>query len=365
MQLPSADHVKRPFTQVDSVEDRPTQPIPSYKGPHSRLLDFRTTGELPGSPLHTDPLPGQMPGTTQQLMLDQPRITRQLTPGSPRITRQLVHEIQAPPQQSSTDLSMPRPSTTRQLTRIPATEKRGTLSPLAPAPRKRHPLIIVSVLLSSIIIFIFTLVFVAPLGIGQRGEGLTEAISQIFSTGSISTFDTTPHTATPTPTPALLTNEGSCNQPSMGLWGTCATAVPTNGVMGTGQMQRPIVGSIITQVFANPEYQSWCLCTRPHTGIDLAAPYNTPILAADSGQVIWTGWDWSGLGWAVKINHGRYISTVYGHLARFVVKVGQNVTKGDLIAYEGSSGASTGPHVHFIVVVNNRWVDPALYTALP
>jgi murein DD-endopeptidase MepM/ murein hydrolase activator NlpD len=135
--------------------------------------------------------------------------------------------------------------------------------------------------------------------------------------------------------------------------------------MGTGQMQRPLQGAVITQVFGNPEYQQWCGCWKPHTGIDLAAPYGTPVMAADSGQVIWSGWDISGLGWAVKINHGHSIATVYGHLARFVVTVGQDITKGQVIGYEGSTGASTGPHLHFMVLVNNTWVDPTLYVQLP
>jgi len=130
-------------------------------------------------------------------------------------------------------------------------------------------------------------------------------------------------------------------------------------------MQRPLKGAVITQPFGHMEYQWWCGCWKPHTGIDLAAPYGSPILAADSGQVIWTGWDWSGLGWAVKINHGHYIATIYGHLARFIVKTGQNVMKGDVIGYEGSTGASTGPHLHFMVLKNNIWFDPTLYMALP
>jgi murein DD-endopeptidase MepM/ murein hydrolase activator NlpD len=130
-------------------------------------------------------------------------------------------------------------------------------------------------------------------------------------------------------------------------------------------MQRPLNGAIITQPFANPEYQFWCGCVKPHTGIDLAAAYGSPVMAADSGQVIWVGWDWSGLGNAVKISHGNYIATIYGHLARYIVHVGDNVTKGEVIAYEGNTGASTGPHVHFMIMVNNKWVDPATYIALP
>jgi murein DD-endopeptidase MepM/ murein hydrolase activator NlpD len=160
-----------------------------------------------------------------------------------------------------------------------------------------------------------------------------------------------------------MMNEGYCG--GNDIWGTCATYNTQSGVMGTGHMQHPINGAIITQVFAHPEYQLWCGCWKPHTGIDLAAPYGSPIMAADSGQVIWTGWDWSGLGWAVKINHGNYIATIYGHMERFIVKVGQNVTKGQVIGYEGSTGASTGPHVHFMVLVNNIWVNPTLYVQLP
>ena len=130
-------------------------------------------------------------------------------------------------------------------------------------------------------------------------------------------------------------------------------------------MQRPILGAVITQYFGHSEYQLWCGCWRPHTGIDLAAPYGTPIMAADTGQVIWVGWDWSGLGWAVKINHGNYIATIYGHMDHYIVRVGQNVTKGQVIGYEGSTGASTGPHVHFMVLVHNVWVNPLLYVQLP
>jgi murein DD-endopeptidase MepM/ murein hydrolase activator NlpD len=81
--------------------------------------------------------------------------------------------------------------------------------------------------------------------------------------------------------------------------------------------------------------------------------------------VIWVGWDWSGLGWAVKISHGNYIATIYGHMDHYIVKIGQSVTKGQIIGYEGSTGASTGPHLHFMVLVHNIWVNPLLYVALP
>jgi murein DD-endopeptidase MepM/ murein hydrolase activator NlpD len=206
--------------------------------------------------------------------------------------------------------------------------------------------------------------YVVPLDNGQQSHTFVQTISNLIDTGQLNTINPLQHSAPPTPTiPPQMMNEGYCG--GTDIWGTCATYNTESGVMGTGHMQRPVNGAIITQVFAHPEYQAWCGCWKPHTGIDLAAPYGSPIMAADSGQVIWTGWDWSGLGWAVKINHGNYIATIYGHLERFIVKVGQSVTKGQVIGYEGSTGASTGPHVHFMVLINNIWVDPAQYVQLP
>ncbi len=346
MRLSSDDSAQRPQSQRDSVTDTPTVPMPAI---YSGLQKAPTTDQLPDN---AGPMTGDLPEIS-------PRVTRKLVQGDPAQTTRLLI-IKQP--RTSRLLS---PNTTKPLTLIPATEKRRRKISSTPPQLRRHSIKHIRVLVICVIMLILPMIFVTPLGIGQHQEGITRTIQQILSQDPFSPFSPMQQPVTPTPTPALLTSEGSCNQPSMGLWGTCATAITDSGVMGTGTMQRPIVGSTITQVFANPEYQSWCNCVRPHTGIDLAAPYETPITAADDGQVIWTGWDWSGLGWAVKINHGNYIATVYGHLARFVVKSGENITKGQVIAYEGSTGASTGPHLHFMVVVNNRWVDPTLYMTLP
>ena len=84
-------------------------------------------------------------------------------------------------------------------------------------------------------------------------------------------------------------------------------------------------------------------------------------MAADNGQVIWAGWDWSGLGWAVKINHAYYIATIYGHLDHFIVKVGQNVTRGQVIGYEGRTGWATGCHLHFAVLFDGVPQNPREY----
>jgi murein DD-endopeptidase MepM/ murein hydrolase activator NlpD len=101
-----------------------------------------------------------------------------------------------------------------------------------------------------------------------------------------------------------------------------------------------------------------------HTGVDVAAPEGNPIHAAQAGQVIWSGYDGTnGLGWSVKIDNCNHISTVYGHMEKSLVKTGQYVQAGEAIGLEGSTGNSTGPHLHFMVEYDNIWVDPMRYYA--
>jgi murein DD-endopeptidase MepM/ murein hydrolase activator NlpD len=265
-----------------------------------------------------------------------------------------------PPLQS-TGLLLSLQTSARLPTVIPAEQKRQRTTPQEPPkasvrrPHKRATWI--AVLITGILSIVLAFVFTIPLGNGQqKAITLAQGINNLITTGQFGGVDTAQHDNGLT----INTNCGGID-----IWGTCAKALLDNGTIGTGQLQRPIQGAIITQVFAHPEYQSWCGCIKPHTGIDLAAAYGTPITASDTGEVIWVGWDWSGLGWAVKIGHGNYIATIYGHLSRYIVKVGQYVTKGQLIAYEGSTGASTGPHVHFMVLVHNIWVNPEDYMSLP
>ena len=97
-----------------------------------------------------------------------------------------------------------------------------------------------------------------------------------------------------------------------------------------------------------------------HKGVDIGTPMNTPILAAKSGTVTWASWN-GGYGHCVIIYHGQGNSTLYGHLNSYSCKVGDTVSQGDLIAYSGTSGNSTGPHLHFGVKENDIWVDPLNY----
>lgn len=99
---------------------------------------------------------------------------------------------------------------------------------------------------------------------------------------------------------------------------------------------------------------------RMHKGVDLAAPMGTPVHAAADGMVERADW-FSGYGLYVALEHGGNIETRYGHMSRLNVAAGQYVHKGDIIGYVGSTGRSTGPHLHYEVRINGEAVDPLPY----
>ncbi|MBK1990036.1 peptidoglycan DD-metalloendopeptidase family protein [Sphaerospermopsis aphanizomenoides BCCUSP55] len=99
---------------------------------------------------------------------------------------------------------------------------------------------------------------------------------------------------------------------------------------------------------------------RFHAGLDFAAGYGSTIRSADSGTVIFAGW-YGGYGKAVIVSHGKGITTLYGHCSELYVTEGQSVEKGQAIAAVGSTGLSTGPHLHFEVRRDGTPVDPANY----
>ncbi|NJN23911.1 MAG: peptidoglycan DD-metalloendopeptidase family protein [Acaryochloridaceae cyanobacterium RL_2_7] len=129
-------------------------------------------------------------------------------------------------------------------------------------------------------------------------------------------------------------------------------------IPGTGQMILPTQGSV-TSPFGwrtHPVLGT----SRFHAGLDVGAEEGTPIVAADSGTVIVSEW-YGGYGNAIIIDHGNDITTLYGHCSQLYVPVGENVQKGQLIAAVGSTGLSTGPHLHFEVRVKGEPSDPVAY----
>ncbi len=98
----------------------------------------------------------------------------------------------------------------------------------------------------------------------------------------------------------------------------------------------------------------------PHEGVDISARQGTPILASAKGTVTHSGW-MSGLGNTVEIDHGYGYVTRYGHASKLLVKRGQQVTRGEVIAHVGSTGISTSPHLHYEVRVGGVAVNPMNY----
>ena len=95
-----------------------------------------------------------------------------------------------------------------------------------------------------------------------------------------------------------------------------------------------------------------------HPGIDLAGPMGTPIYATADGLVGRAEWNSGGYGNLVELDHGHGIQTRYGHLSRYIVSAGQHVKRGQLIAYMGSTGRSTGSHLHYEVRLDGKAVNP-------
>ena len=138
------------------------------------------------------------------------------------------------------------------------------------------------------------------------------------------------------------------NADRVGGEGSAAMRMPVQGHLtsGFGERFHPILG-----------YE------RFHAGVDLGAAAGTPIVAAADGRVVSAGWA-GGYGRAVAILHGGGIETKYGHMSRIAAYAGESVRRGDVIGYVGSSGLSTGPHLHFEVMKNGRPVNPLSVKAI-
>ena len=134
------------------------------------------------------------------------------------------------------------------------------------------------------------------------------------------------------------------------------------GASAPNRLAWPLTGWVLTQTYGCTAFElepaaAWCLTGHFHSGLDLAAPVDTPIHAA-AGGVARTAEDPGGYGLYVVVDHGGRVSTLYGHLDWTPLSNGEVVRAGDNLGVVGSSGLSTGPHLHFEVRRDGRPVDP-------
>jgi murein DD-endopeptidase MepM/ murein hydrolase activator NlpD len=135
--------------------------------------------------------------------------------------------------------------------------------------------------------------------------------------------------------------------------------VPDGGIVGGAGANVPSIWPAAGTV-SSPFGMRWG-GSDFHPGIDIANDSGTPIRATADGTVVTAGWNSGGYGNMVDIDHGNGITTRYGHAEQVIVTAGQFVRKGQVIAYMGSTGFSTGPHVHYEIHVNGQLVNPASY----
>lgn len=164
----------------------------------------------------------------------------------------------------------------------------------------------------------------------QPGETRYAVRSMVAGKAAVVEFSATPPRLAPTRTNGLT-----------GLGGL-PSGMPVSARMtsGFGWRAHPIRGGV-----------------RAHAGVDLAAPYGSPIVATANGVVGTAGWS-GGYGLLVAISHGDGVQTRYGHLSRLNVAAGEQVSRGEVIGFVGSTGQSTGPHVHYEVRVDGAAIDP-------
>lgn len=149
------------------------------------------------------------------------------------------------------------------------------------------------------------------------------------------------------------------SRPRLKAGAAASLARPGTGSATTWPVYSPLAAYALTSNFGgrwHPILGEY----RNHLGIDMAAPAGSPVYATASGIVRFAQWN-GGYGLFVVLDHGGGLMTRYGHLERILVTAGQTVRAGDLLAYVGSTGLSTGPHLHYEIWLNGAAIDPKRY----
>lgn len=136
---------------------------------------------------------------------------------------------------------------------------------------------------------------------------------------------------------------------------------PARASAPSAGLRAPLASTIVTSPFGHRVNPLTGAMGELHTGLDFAGACGTPVLAAARGKVTEAGWSPYGGGNRIVVDHGKGLKTTYNHLASIGVSKGQTLAQGGRIAAVGTTGSSTGCHLHFEVMVNNRTVNPASY----
>lgn len=176
---------------------------------------------------------------------------------------------------------------------------------------------------------------------------VTARIAQITGTPSVPDFSA-PSAAAAAPGPSFS--------------GLVASAMGGASAAASGAFLAPVEGTVTSGFGERPNPMG--AGTEFHPGIDIAAAEGTPIRAASGGRVVAAGPE-GGYGNVVVLDNGNGVTTRYGHCSQIFSRVGQTVDAGSVIAAVGSTGRSTGPHVHFEVRVGDKPVDPASFLPKP
>ncbi|WBL20328.1 M23 family metallopeptidase [Citricoccus sp. NR2] len=155
--------------------------------------------------------------------------------------------------------------------------------------------------------------------------------------------------------------------PTVEELGLRSASTAVEAVMAGGELELPGDLRLAHPVNANRISSPYGMRSNPtgygyqfHIGQDYPVPTGTPVQASGDGTVTFAGWHVTG-GWRVEIDHGNGVTTAYSHNSQLHVSVGQAVSAGETLAAAGSTGNSTGPHVHLEIIVDGETVDPALY----